>query len=71
MSYEERQAEWVKNAGIEIGDSEIEPEFIQQPVFVDDIRHNFITIADRERKLHPTTRYGRLVPFYLLIKINE
>lgn len=50
---------------------EIEPEFIQQPIFVEEIRTNFITIADRECKLHPTVRHGRLVPFYLLIKINE
>lgn len=51
--------------------AEIGPEFIQQPIFVDEIRNNFIIIADREQKLHPTVRYGRLVPFYLLIKINE
>lgn len=50
---------------------EIGPAFIQQPIFVDEIRNNFITIADRECKLHSAPRYGRLVPFYLLIKINE
>lgn len=91
--YVERQAKWVKEVGLEVGDTVLvvadcvdfreqrpdlimsigtglEPEYIGTPLFVDKIDDERIFVADRDCKFYSRPRAGRMVPFYVLIKIN-
>ena len=49
----------------------LEPKYIGTPVLIDEIKPDRILVADRGCQLYSVSRGGRIVPFYVLIKINE
>jgi hypothetical protein len=51
-------------------DTELEPEYIGSPIRVDEILPNRILVGDDHDK-SGIRRGSRIVPFYVLIKINE